>query len=267
MATPTEALALILRYKYLEAEFYRRGLEANTLGALALTPAQLGVLTQIEKQERANVAALRAALGAAAPAQPAAGTTYDYTAGQTTTSTPFSGALGVTSIAPYTGANAVQFFKLAQLFEDFGVRVIKGQLADTRTVPASLALASGIHATEGRHAAEIRIMRSSATRAPINENSTTFQNFIWPFIQNVSGVQFDNNATIGFSGSVTDPTTQGYVATLVYGVPNTGVDASQRPSTSEANTVQAGTFPYNVEMFDEPATAEMANAFLARFGA
>ena len=267
MATPTEALTLILRYKYVEAEFYRRGLEANSLGALTLTPGQLGVLTQIEKQERAQVTALRAALGAGAPAQPAPGTTYNYTAGGGTTSSPFSGALGPTGAAPYTGANAVQYFKLAQLFEDFGVRVIKGQLASARTAGASFDLALGIHATEGRHAAEVRIMRSSATRAPINENSTAWQNFIWPFIQNTSGVQYDNNATIGFSGAVTDPTTQGYVATLVYGVPNTGADASQRPSTSEGNTVQLGTFPYNVEMFDEPATTEMANAFLARFGA
>ena len=265
MATPTEALTLILRYKYMEAEFYRRGLEANAAGALTLTPSQLGVLTQIEKQERAQVAALRAALGAAAPAQPEAGTTYDFTAGGTSGAKPFSGALGATGASPYTGANAVQYFKVAQLIEDFGVRAIKGQLADLLTGGASFDLALGIHATEGRHAAEIRIMRSTATRVPPTETATAYVNLIWPFIQNVGGLAYDTNATIGFTGTATDATTQAYVATLAYGVPNTGADASTRPSTSEANTVQLATSPYNVEMFDEPASAAMVESFLARF--
>jgi hypothetical protein len=263
MAASQDALALILRYKDLEAEFYRRGADAASVGALTFTTVQRAVVQQILAQEQAQAAELRRVLGAGAPPAPPPDTGYDFTAGGESGGAPFAGALGAEGGTPYTGATQLDFFKLAQLLEDFGVRLIKGQLGALMSDAAALQAAVAIHATEARHAAEIRIMRSGAGHLPIDASSTAYASLISPWVQALySGKIADPT----FGGSEDDPTSQAYVATLVYGVAPTGPDRAVTPSTSEANQVQMGFGQFSSEAFDEPVDTQTAIALLARFG-
>lgn len=270
MATPTEALQLIAKYKYLEAEFYRRALVTFASGAQAFTPGQTAVVSQISKHEQAHASALQTLLGGSAPARPAPNTVYDMSAGST--ATPGTGPFFAFNPSPVPANNPakVEFFKLAQLLEDFGVRVIKGQLPTLIPDHNAFALVSGMHSVEGRHAAEVRIMRSTATRVPVNASTTAYTTLIFPWILTSAGAIFDTTLTggvaYGYSGTATDAASQAYVATLAYGVAPTGAAASSTPSTSEANQVQFGYSPTNAAAFDEPVDAAAAAAFLARFG-
>jgi hypothetical protein len=273
MATPTEALQLLATYKYFQAEFYRRGLLAFAAGPDAFSPGQRAVVGQLAKQTAAHVSVLQTALGGSAPAQPAPDTTYDYSAAipGNPAPGPFAGALGPTGLAPYTGASRPEFFKLVQLLADFEVRAIKGQLPDLMADRAKMQIALQIHAVAGRHAAESRMMRGSGTaRNMVTFSTTAFQTGIAFFVDRAGSTIFDAgsaSAPNGYVGAVTDPTTQGYMATLVYGSITTGPAANTTPTDSESNPIQRGYGPAGADAFDEPVSAEAVTTFLARFNA
>jgi hypothetical protein len=162
--------------------------------------------------------------------------------------------LGAEGGAPYTGALKKEFFKLAQLFGDFGVRFLKALLPVLAAHEATV----GMHGTQGRHAAILRSMRSGAGNTPLTESSTDYTSLIAPWVGLVSGRIFDT----AFTGAADNASTQAYIATLVYGVAGTAT----APSTSEANQVQEGIGSLKADAFDEPIDTESALAFLARFG-
>ena len=114
-----------LTLEYLQAAFYT---EAERVGALRGIAARAAA--QIGSVERAHVAALRDALGAAAVARPA----FDF---QDTT------------------ANDDAFLRTAVAFEDLGAAAYKGQLGQLRS-REYVAAAASIHSVEARHAAWIR---------------------------------------------------------------------------------------------------------------
>jgi hypothetical protein len=254
MAAPTDALISILRFKELTAEYLGRGLDAYAAGAQVFTAGERAVVDQIRKQEVAQVAELRRVLGSAAPAaaDPAA---FDYTAGD---GTPFSGALGAEGGTPYTGAQKREFFKLAQLFGDFGVRFVKSQLPALAADRAALEVAVGIHGTQGRHAAALRNMRSGTGGTPLSESSTGYTSLIAPWVGLTGGRIFDT----GYTGAAANESTQAGIATLVYGEAGTATV----PSDSEGNQVQEGIGSLRADAFDEPIGADSARTFLARFG-
>jgi hypothetical protein len=258
MATPAEALQVIAKYKYLTSEYYRRGLLAFGTGSVdPFTPGQLAVVSQIAKHENAHATALATAVAGAAP-RPAPNTVYDFTGG---TGSPFLGALGAGGIAPFTGATRINFFKLAQLFEDFAVRITKGQVLNTLSDAPSYALLAGIHAVEGRHAAEIRTMRTGTSQTPANATTASYTTLIFPWPTASNGNSWDAN----FSGAVTSTSTQAYVASLAYGIGVTGAALGTTMTNSEANQVQFGVNTFSPQGFDEPADLATASAFVARF--
>lgn len=267
MATPVEALQICAKFKYLTAEYYRRGLEAFATGTQAFTPGQAAVVGRIAVHEAAHVTQLRNILGSSAPAQPAQNTTYTFSAPVpgSPTAGPFAGALGSTGTAPYTGATKADFFRLTQLFEDFAVRLIKGRLVDVMPDKSALNLLAAMHATDGRHAAESRIMRSGTGKTPVNSSSLAYTALVFPWITSTSGISMDTGAAPAFTGTSADTNSQVYVGNLVYGVGPTGAAANTTPSTAEANTVQAGFSVASMDAFDEPIDMTSAAAFLARF--
>jgi hypothetical protein len=254
-----DALQLIARYKYLEAEYYRRGLLVYGGGTTTFSPGERAVVQQIATQESAQITQLQQVLGSNTPPQPAPDTTYDFSGGSGTGTGPFA---GLAVVLPNKG----DFFKLAQLFEDFGVRLIKAQLPDLLSNQAQLLLAARIHAVEGRHAAEIRLMRGSGTnRTMVNESTTGFQTNVSPWITNTTTAIYDTGAA-GFTGADTDVSTQAYVAKLVYGGVYSGADRFTHPTDSESNPSQRGYAPASSEAYDEPIPADQIAPFLARFG-
>jgi hypothetical protein len=263
MAAPNDSFLVILKFKYLTAEYYGRGLDAFAAGAEAFNGGERAVVEQIRAQEQAQIAELRRALGTAAPAAPDPAT-FDYTAG---TGAPFSGALGTEGGAPYTGAQKKEFFKLAQLYGDFGARLLIGQVSALAGTGPALELVARLHATQARHAAQLRMMRGGAGAAPIDETSTAYTLLVNPWIGSAVNPNrnFDIGAT-GYGGTATDPQAQAYVATQVYGGRLDAPAQQSEEQDSEANQVQRGGGPYTWEAFDEPIKAEAAAAFLARFG-
>ena len=257
----TDGLALILRFKRLEAEFLARGLAAHAAGAFALDQGQIAVIETIRTQITAQIAELVRLLGAAAPAAPDPAT-YDFTASGSVGGAPFAGALGAEGGSPFTGANRLEYFKLGQLFGDFGVRLAIGRIAEFVGDPAAQTFGGRLVVTEGRHAGELRIMRAGASRAPVGPTTTAWTLLVAPWVQTqIPGRMFDT----AYTGTATDPLTQAGVATLVYGVAPTGPAASTTPSDSEANQVQMNTASYSAEAFDEPISTDKAVAFLDRF--
>jgi hypothetical protein len=253
MASPTAALQLITKYKYFQAEYYRRALQVFPDG---FSPGRLAVVSQIAKHEAAHVVQLRQLLGADAPAQPAPDTVYDYSAGAGTGTGPFAGALDPASV------NRNDFFKLAQLIEDFGLRVIKGQLPDLLTDPNKLAIAAQLNSVEGRHASEIRVMRGGTSQNLVTISTTAFATNIFPWITNSVTSIYD----AAYTGTATDLNTQSGVAALVYGLVTVGADRLTRPTDSESNPSQRGYAPASAEAFDEPVATAAVETFLARFG-
>ncbi len=136
-----------LTLEYLEASYYKMGVEAS-----GLIPAEdLPVFQQISKHETAHVAFLQetiSALGGTPVAEP----TFDFTAG---------GAFP----DPHDPANYATFMALAQAFEDTGVRAYKGQAgalmaaAENEMMNTALTAALSIHGVEARHASQVRRMR------------------------------------------------------------------------------------------------------------
>jgi hypothetical protein len=225
---PTSALQLAAKLEYLEAAFYAAGASAFASGAQAFTPGEASAVQQILKHENAHVTLLKSILGSNAPTQPAS-SAYDFTAGSGTKNGPFAAAL----------TTKTEFFKVAQLLEDIGVRALKGQLSTLMTDKASLTTVMQLHQVEARHAGEIRRLRS--------QNA-------W-----ISGASFDG----GYTGSATTAGTQASVALKVYGA---SVTDPLTLSTSEDNRVQGAIPNQPSDSFDEPLAATDVMSFALLFG-
>jgi rubrerythrin len=136
-----EVLNFALTLEYLEDEFYRTGLDADTAGDLDLGDTR-AVFEQISKHETAHVTLLEGVLGADAVPKP----TFDFTAGGT-----FADVF----------TNPATFITLAQGFEDTGVRAYKGQAGALISDNGILTTALRIHSVEARHAAMVRRLSQS----------------------------------------------------------------------------------------------------------
>ena len=136
-----DVLNFALTLEYLEDEFYRTGLDADTAGALDLGDTRT-VFEQISKHETAHVALLQGVLGADAVESP----TFDFTAAGT-----FADVF----------TNPATFITLAQGFEDTGVRAYKGQAANLISDNGVLTTALQIHSVEARHASVVRRLSQS----------------------------------------------------------------------------------------------------------
>ena len=228
MLDSTSALQLAAKLEYLEAALYTLGSAAFASGAQAFTPGEATAVAQILKHENAHVTLLGTALGSSAPARPA-NTAYDFTAGSGTGNGPFAAVL----------TTKTEFFKVAQLLEDAGVRAYKGQLSNFAGDKANLTVAMQIHQVEARHAAMIRRLRAQTA---------------W-----INGAFFDG----GFTGSPTTAGTQASVALKVYGA---SVTDPFTVSTSEDNRVQGSVVSQPSDAFDEPLVTADVVSFAALFG-
>lgn len=169
--TDEQILNFALNLEYLEAQFYfyaafGAGLPADlqtgtgAQGAatggrqVAFTDPQVArYAREIATDERAHVAFIRAALGAAAVAQPAIDISADPNGGFSTAARA-AGLIGAgASFDPY--ANDENFLLAAFIFEDVGVTAYKGA-APLITSPVFLEAAAGILAAEAYHAGLIR---------------------------------------------------------------------------------------------------------------
>lgn len=136
-----DVLNFALTLEYLEDEFYRLGLEADTAGVLDLGDTRT-TFEQISQHEAAHVALLQTVLGGDAVEKP----TFDFTAGGT-----FADVF----------TNPATFITLAQGFEDTGVRAYKGQAANLIANDGVLTTALRIHSVEARHASQVRRLAQS----------------------------------------------------------------------------------------------------------
>lgn len=136
-----DVLNFALTLEYLEDEFYRTGLAADTANDLDLGDT-LTIFQQISRHEVAHVALLQGVLGADAVPKP----TFDFTAGGT-----FADVF----------TNPATFITLAQGFEDTGVRAYKGQAANLMSNDGVLTTALQIHSVEARHASVVRRLSQS----------------------------------------------------------------------------------------------------------
>lgn len=271
-ANATAALQLALKLEQLEAAFYAAGYArfraaggTVTSAAQRFTPGEDAVIAAIAAHEAAHVALLTAALGAAAPAAPAA---FDFSGGGGAGNGPFANAIGT----PATASKA-DFFKLAQLLEDLGVRAYIGQLGALAGAAAA-DTAARILTVESRHAAAVRTLRNS----DITQGSGTAYNVTpWPVYATATSGLYDSAFTtaVGASGR-----SQANVAAAVYGPVTTRAGNVQAPSAGEDNLVQtsslatttltlpavSGSGVPSAEAFDEPMTAAAVAAVAAFFG-
>lgn len=234
-STPSAAaiasLTLALKLEYLEADFYNAGVTAF---ASTFTAAEAAAIGQLAKHENAHVALLKAALGSGAPPD----VQHDYTGGAGAGNGPF----------PNWNKDKVEFLKLAQLFEDTGVRAYKGQAGNLINDKAILTTALRIHSVEARHAAKIRRLRSQTAYVTL------------------SNVDAGYTATAAGSGK-----SQMDFANTVYGP---GTPATDYPA--ESNTTEGGVNLVSVnanatairvsEAFDEPLDTATVVTIASLFG-
>ena len=142
-ATPIGALQFALVLEYLENEFYAMALDTGVIPASENGGRDLKVFQQIAAHEADHVSFLIAGLGGTASANFVPKPIFDFTVGGTFD--PFN--------------DYPTFLKLAQAFEDTGVRAYKGQAANLITTPDLLTAALQIHSVEARHASEVRRLR------------------------------------------------------------------------------------------------------------
>ena len=139
-----EVLNFALTLEFLEAEFYKHGVD--NFGAIGVpTGAPQGAITTIRNHEVAHVNFLKTAVTSLG-ATPVNFTfaSFDYTANNAYTD--------VFTSYP-------TFLAVAQAFEDTGVRAYKGQAANLMSNNDILTAALQIHSVEARHASHIRYMR------------------------------------------------------------------------------------------------------------
>lgn len=136
----SDALNVILRYKYMEADFYTTGI---ALIYSLISAEDQAAINVINGHETAHVAWLKKTLndmGAPGTLKPV----FDFTAN---------------GVFPDVFSSYTTFMAVMQMIEDGGVRIIKGQLANlggNKTVRAAILR---MHTTDARHAAHARMMR------------------------------------------------------------------------------------------------------------
>jgi rubrerythrin len=147
--TPADVLSVLnfaLTLEYLESAYYDI---AVTRTSLFPSTAALEAFRTIATHEAQHVTFLKnaiASLNGTAVSKP----TFDFTAGGTYD--PFN--------------DYATLLKLAQAFEDTGVRAYKGQAPALQENSAVLTAALRIHSMEARHAAHIRYMRRNFPNNP-----------------------------------------------------------------------------------------------------
>jgi rubrerythrin len=146
--TIADTLNFALTLEYLEAAFYTKAVAtANLIPAGAPTAA----ITTIRDHETAHVNFLKKAITSLG-ATPVNSPTFDFTGGKGSNNGPFATAFSDYSL----------FLKVAQAFEDTGVRAYKGQAGNLISNNDVLTAALNIHSVEARHASHIRSMRRAA---------------------------------------------------------------------------------------------------------
>lgn len=142
-ANVNDALNVILTAEYLEAAYY------NTYISKTYIPvSDLPGLRLIQADENNHVKFLQSLLGTGANPSPV----FDFTGG--------SGAGNGSMSGIETSYNS--FLALAQLFEDVGVRIGKGQVTALMGNASILANVFNMHSVKARHAAFIRKLRQSS---------------------------------------------------------------------------------------------------------
>ena len=138
-----DILNFALTLEYLEAEFYKKGLEQSNL-----FPAEVRAsIEKIYMHESEHVEFLKAAITSLG-ATPVKKPKFDFTGGQGSGMGPFANVF----------SNSRTFINVAQTFEDTGVRAYKGQAGALQSNGDILTAALNIHSTEARHAAHIRLI-------------------------------------------------------------------------------------------------------------
>lgn len=170
-----DVLNFALTLEYLEDEFYRNGLAASGL----IPTGDLTVINQISKHEKAHVALLKGALGAAAIAKP----TFKYPVG--------------------TFTDYKTFLATARALEDTGVGAYKGQAPALINDKGILLVALQIHSVEARHASEVRrMMGMKGWVADPTQTTFTQGGVNLKTLPNVTGITDDN-----FKGAFDEPLT------------------------------------------------------------
>ena len=154
-----DVLNFALRLEYLEAAYYRMGVQSAGL----IPSADLPIFQQILKHENAHVTLLNTAISAIPGATPVASDRFDFTGGHS--------AAGTGPYQPFLATNYSTFLAISQGLEDTGVRAYKGQAGNFGTNYDTLTVALQIHSVEARHAAEVRRLRGE--KGWITGNSTT----------------------------------------------------------------------------------------------
>jgi hypothetical protein len=150
--TITNVLNFALTLEYLEADFYATGLASGTLIPASGLARQ--VLQQIATDEAAHVNFLRTTIQSLG-ATPAPKPTFDFTGG---------------GVFADVFTNYTTFLAVAQAFEDTGVRAYKGQAPNLMPNPDVLTAALRIHSIEGRHAADIHLLRGTKAFIVLNQS-------------------------------------------------------------------------------------------------
>ncbi|MGN6438200.1 MAG: ferritin-like domain-containing protein [Agriterribacter sp.] len=149
-------LQYALTLEYLEAEFYKKAVDAADLLPAGAPKA---AITAIRDHEVAHVAFLTTVLESMGKT-PVSKPDFDFTGGKGSGNGPFAAAFSDYDL----------FLAVAQTFEDTGVRAYKGQAANLMSSNEVLTAALQIHSVEARHASHIRNMRraraSSTTIKP-----------------------------------------------------------------------------------------------------
>ena len=144
MASPVDVLNYALTLEFLEASFYRQGLDATVNGSPLIPSDARDVYGQISKHEDAHVTLLQDTVSDLGGTPVSfEDSDFDFTAGGT--------------FAPFE--DYATFLLLSQAFEDAGVRAYKGQ-AGALVGNELLTPALQIHSVEARHAAEVRRLRA-----------------------------------------------------------------------------------------------------------
>jgi hypothetical protein len=135
-------LNVALMHEYLESTLYNYGLSAH----FAIVPPQDAPIFQtIQAHENLHRQYLLSVVGSQAVREPF----FDFSGGSGSYAGPYHAAFFVYE----------EFKALAQSFEDLGVRMYKGQMADLMGQKPLLLATLQIHSVEARHASEVRRLR------------------------------------------------------------------------------------------------------------
>lgn len=190
--SPQQVVEFALTLEKLEADFYRRGLQAAQNGGLASAPqmAKDAIISygEDEIQHVNDLSAVLRSLGGnpdavRIPANP----NYSSVLGRD----PF--------------ANPSDFLLVGQYFEDLGVAAYKGQAGNLMAAgdPAKPILAGAleIHSVEARHAAGIRFLRQTLLGEDIRPWIRSDREVLYPESRSNSPIPFSEDAFDGYATS------------------------------------------------------------------